>query len=79
MSGIFPMFPSVVRRDGGGGLPLYRDVAMDFGAGRPLWSGGNPVVVCGLEAVKSWAWRDVPDNYLRHTRHLLCLGLHENR
>ena len=59
MSGIFPMFPSVVRRDGGGGLPLYRDVAMDFGAGRPLWSGGNPGVVCGLEAVKSWAWRAV--------------------
>lgn len=40
-------------------MPLYRDVAMDYQAGRPRWSGGNPVIAYGLEAVKGWAWRAV--------------------
>ena len=39
--------------------PLYTDVAMDFETGMPRWESGNPVVVTGLEAVKSWAWRAV--------------------
>lgn len=38
-------------------LPLYRDVAMDYDAGVPAFSGGSPVLVSGLEAVKGWAWR----------------------
>lgn len=54
---LFPQFslPQSVR----GELPLYTDVAMDYGAGTPRWESGNPVVVSGLEAVKSWAWRAV--------------------
>ena len=40
-------------------LPLYTDVAMDYEKGIPLFSGGEPVVVTGLEAVKSWAWRAI--------------------
>ena len=40
-------------------LPLYTDVAMDYEKGIPLFSGGEPVVVTGLEAIKSWAWRAI--------------------
>ena len=42
-----------------GELPLYRDVKMDYEAGCPVWEGGEPVVVTGLEAVKGWAWRAI--------------------
>ncbi len=42
---------------GTGELPLFTDVAMDYDAGTPRWESGNPVLVTGLEAVKSWAWR----------------------
>ena len=38
-------------------LPLYRDVAMDYDKGVPRFSGGEPVLASGLEAVKGWAWR----------------------
>ena len=38
-------------------MALYTDVAMDYTAGTPRWESGNPVIVSGLEAVKSWAWR----------------------
>ena len=40
-------------------LPLYTDVAMDYEKGIPLFSGGEPVLVTGLEAVRSWAWRAI--------------------
>lgn len=55
MSSLFPMFSSSGGRTSG--LPLYRDVQMDYAAGRPVWSGGGPVFVTGLEAVRGWAWR----------------------
>lgn len=51
------MFP--LPRDRPGGLPLYRDVKMDYERGRPVWAGGGPVFVTGLEAVRGWAWRAV--------------------
>ena len=50
-----------------GELPLYRDVQMDYEAGRPLWSGGNPVMASGLEAVKGWAWRAIDTVRYRHS------------
>ena len=55
---LFPMYgmPQTAET---GGLPLYADVAMDYDAGTPRWESGNPVIVTGLEAVKSWAWRAV--------------------
>ena len=55
---LFPMF-SFPQGQAGGNLPLYTDVAMDYEAGTPRWESGNPVIVTGLEAVKSWAWRAV--------------------
>lgn len=58
MSQLFPQFtpPTAARSQS---LPLYRDVLMDYEAGRPVWESGNPVFVTGLEAVKGWAWRAV--------------------
>ena len=55
---LFPMFsvPAEFQR---AALPLYTDVAMDYDRGQPRWESGNPVVVTGLEAVKSWAWRAI--------------------
>ena len=58
MTHLFPQF-SVPTADRGQGLPLYRDVQMDYDAGRPMWESGEPVMVTGLEAVKGWAWRAV--------------------
>lgn len=55
---LFPMY-SLPQAAQGGQLPLYTDVAMDYDAGTPRWESGNPVMVTGLEAVKSWAWRAV--------------------
>lgn len=58
MRQLFPIFQSSVDLQGAD-LPLYRDVAMDYDRGIPVFSGGNPVLVSGLEAVKSWAWRAI--------------------
>ena len=55
---LVPMY-SIPQVSPAGELPLYPDVAMDYAAGTPRWESGNPVIVSGLEAVKSWAWRAV--------------------
>lgn len=57
MSTLFPMFS--FPRDRTGALPMYRDVQMDYEKGCPVWAGGAPVFVTGLEAVRGWAWRAV--------------------
>lgn len=56
MASLFPMYAFSAPS---GELPLYTDVAMDFETGTPRWESGNPVLVTGLEAVKSWAWRAI--------------------
>ena len=55
---LFPLF-SLPASTQQGQLPLYTDVAMDYDAGTPRWESGKPVLVTGLEAVKSWAWRAI--------------------
>lgn len=55
MRELLPIFDSTPVQDTA--LPLLRDVAMDYDKGAPLFSAGGPVIVSGLEAVKSWAWR----------------------
>ena len=55
---LFPMY-SIPQTTQAEQLPLYTDVAMDYAADMPRWESGNPVIVSGLEAVKSWAWRAV--------------------
>ena len=58
MRQLFPAFEPAVQPQSAA-LPLFRDVAMDYERGVPLFSAGNPVFVTGREAVKSWAWRAV--------------------
>lgn len=58
MTVLWPMFSAPTDQKAGR-LPLYRDVLMDYEAGRPVWESGNPVMVTGLEAVKGWAWRAI--------------------
>lgn len=55
---LFPMFsaPAASQRLD---LPLYTDVAMNYDAMEPRWESGEPVIVTGLEAVKSWAVRAI--------------------
>ena len=55
---LFPMF-GVQAGYQEAALPLYTDVSMDYDRGEPRWESGNPVMVTGLEAVKSWAWRAI--------------------
>lgn len=38
-------------------LPPYREVKWDFEKGMPVFRGGEPVVVEGAEAVKTWVWK----------------------
>ncbi len=57
MKTLFPMFS--FPQDRTGGLPLYCDVQMDYERGCPMWAGGSPVFVTGLEAVRGWAWRAI--------------------
>ena len=38
-------------------LPLCREVAWDFARGIPIYAGGRPVEVTGLEAVTVWIWK----------------------
>ncbi len=57
MTDIFPIIqpeaePSVQAR-----LPLCREVAWDFTQGIPVYAGGRPVEVTGVEAVKVWIWK----------------------
>ena len=61
---LFPLFETAPRP---AALPLYRDVAMDYDAGVPAFSGGQPVLVSGLEAVRSWAWRAVATARYRYS------------
>ncbi len=57
MRQLFPIFQTAAPEGTAQALPLYRDVAMDYDKGVPRFSGGEPVLASGLEAVKGWAWR----------------------
>lgn len=63
---LFPMYQVPAAAETGA-LPLYADVKMDYEAGRPVWEGGSPVIVTGLEAVKGWAWRAVDTARYRYS------------
>ena len=66
MRELFPLFQTAPQ-SAAAALPLLRDVAMDYEKGVPLFAGGNPVVVSGLEAVKSWAWRAIQTARYRYS------------
>ena len=55
---LFPLLSAPAAESGqtSGVLPLYREIAWDFQADRPVWQGGSPVWVTGAQAVAVWAW-----------------------
>ena len=57
MRQLFPIFQTTAPEGTAQALPLYWDVDMDYDKGVPRFSGGEPVLASGLEAVKGWAWR----------------------
>lgn len=52
---LFPAIQPKVSQSGQ--LPLYREVAWDYGKNIPIWQNGNPVFITGAEAVKVWVWK----------------------
>lgn len=65
MSGIFPAVQPEAAA-GSSVLPMCKEVAWDFNAGIPIFSGGRPVTVTGAEAVKVWAWKAIKTARFRH-------------
>ena len=47
-------------------LPLCREVAWDFTRGIPVYAGGRPVEVTGVEAVKVWIWNALKTARFHH-------------
>lgn len=57
MTELFPIVQPETETAAASALPLCREIAWDFSAGTPRYSGGNPVEVTGAEAVKVWIWK----------------------
>lgn len=66
MSSIFPMIQPEADAAASTQLPLCREVAWDYDAGIPIFSGGEPAVVTGAEAVKVWMWKALKTVRYRH-------------
>ena len=47
-------------------LPLCREVAWDFARGIPIYAGGRPVEVTGLEAGTVWIWKALKTARFHH-------------
>jgi len=67
MSGIFPIVQPETAEAEPKRLPLCMEVAWDFEGGRPIFSGGKPLVVTGKEAVKVWIWKALMTARFRHS------------
>jgi len=67
MSGIFPIVQPEAAETALERLPLCMEVVWDFETGRPLFSGGKPLVATGKEAVKVWIWKALMTARCRHS------------
>lgn len=67
MASLFPLVDvPVTAKTETGTDKLYREVLWDYINNCPVWRGGSPVIVTGLEAVKSWAMMALQT--LRHSK-----------
>lgn len=66
MSSLFPIIQPENETSTSNQLPLCKEVAWDYEKGTPIFSGGNPVVVTGAEAVKVWVWKTLKTVRYRH-------------
>ena len=62
------LFPLIDAPDTGTAqsLPPVREVAWDFARGIPIYAGGRPVEVTGLEAVTVWIWKALKTARFHH-------------
>ena len=60
------------------GLPLYQEVDWDFRTNKPVWRGGNPVLVTGARAVLVWAWNALHTTRFAHDVFSTDYGLDGN-
>ena len=56
MTNLFPIIQPEAETPVQARLPLCREVAWDFARGVPVYAGGRPVEVTGVEAVRVWIW-----------------------
>ena len=63
---LFPMVQPEMEPEDTQTLPMYRDVAWDCNSGKPIYSGGRPVMVEGAEAIRGWCWRALNTVRCRH-------------
>lgn len=56
MKELFPILSSPETAASAEDLPLYTDAQWDFTLDQPVVSGGEPVMVSGAEAVRTWCW-----------------------
>lgn len=63
---IFPANQPVSNSDTIKGLPLAKEVQWDYEANIPVFRGGAPRIITGLEAVKVWVWKTLHTNRFLH-------------
>lgn len=64
---IFPFLqPQIFAAASNTALPPYCDVKWDYVRDVPVFSGGEPVLVTGIEAVMGWAWRALHTERYQH-------------
>lgn len=59
MKELFPIFSSPESTAAMENLPLYTDVQWDFAGDVPVFADGEPVMVHGAEAVRTWCWNAI--------------------
>lgn len=74
--GLFPMIQPEASGEAeeSAQYPLYKEVKWDFEKNAPVYKNGEPVVVTGLEAVKTWAWNALNTQRFRYEIHTWDYG-----
>lgn len=57
MTTLFPVLTPAAEQSTAAEMPMFRDVAWDYGTDTPIFSKGAPVIIEGREAVLSWCRR----------------------
>ena len=66
MTNLFPIIQPEAETPVQARLPLCREVAWDFARGVPVYAGGRPVEVTGVEAVRVWIWKALKTARFHH-------------
>jgi len=53
---------------------MAKEVAWDFDEDKPIFRGGEPIIVTGLDAVMVWAWNALKTERYRYRHHSGAYG-----